>query len=62
MLLEISFSNFLAKAVAELPECTQENMADLTKGFYQHFIPLVDEKSKSTKTEQSSRSSSTSRK
>ena len=32
-------------------------MADLTKSFYQHFVPLIDEKSKSAKTEHSSRSS-----
>lgn len=41
------------KAVAELPECTQENMMDLTKSYYQHFLPAVDSKtdqtSKSTK-------------
>eukprot|EP00794_Sanderia_malayensis_P009287 gene9287-10267_t len=34
-----------AKAVAELPECTQENMVDLTRSFYQHFIPIIDDKS-----------------
>ena len=49
---------FVAKAVAELPECTQDNMADMTRGFYQHFIPIVDEKSKGPKSDQSSKSSS----
>ena len=48
--------------MAELPECTLENMADLTRGFYQHFLPIVDEKSKSTKSEQSTNKSSTTRK
>ena len=29
----------LAVPVGELPECTQETMTDLTKNYFQHFIP-----------------------
>jgi len=28
-----------AQVVAELPDCTQELMTDVTKSFYQHFVP-----------------------
>ena len=30
-------SFFSARVVGELPECTQENMTEITKNFFQHF-------------------------
>jgi len=38
-----------AKAVAELPECTQETMTELTKSYYQHFKPDVQSRSNTPK-------------
>jgi len=29
---------------AELPECMQELMTEKTKDYYQHFIPITEEK------------------
>ncbi|EDV28231.1 Dynactin subunit 5 [Trichoplax sp. H2] len=29
---------------SDLPECTQEMMIDMTKSYYQHFIPIKEEK------------------
>ena len=37
---------FLATGVVagELPECTQDLMIDLTRGYYQHFVPVAEVK------------------
>lgn len=29
---------------AELPECMQELMTEKTKDYYQHFIPITEDK------------------
>ena len=40
-LFAISFSGGFS---AELPECMQELMTEKTKDYYQHFIPILEEK------------------
>ena len=42
---QLSFGAFLSGVFsAELPECMQEIMTEKTKDYYQHFLPISEEK------------------
>ena len=34
----------LGRVSEDLPECTQDLMIDVTKGYYQHFYPIAEVK------------------
>ena len=36
--------SFLGVVAGELPECTQDLMIDVTRGYYSHFLPVQEVK------------------